>query len=128
VSATATVNVGAGNKNGLALQEKLDRLMAKTKPNKRELTLQCFRELYPKLEEYLAQGKLLKDVLAAFNELAQAKVCTRTFSDMLKEERVRRNDNGNPVCCPACNQPLPPNALTNSGTNSETSTDSDSEE
>ena len=37
-----------------------------------------------------ASGKLLKDILAAFNELAQAKVCARTFNDMLEQERARR--------------------------------------
>lgn len=90
----------------LALQDKLDRLLAKTKPTKRDLTLQYFRDLYPKLEVHLASGKLLKDVVAAFNELAQAKVCARTFNDMLDQERARRDDAGNPVCCVACGVPL----------------------
>jgi hypothetical protein len=89
-----------------ALHDKLDRLLAKAKPNKRELTLQVFRDLYPKLEAHLASGKLLKDVVAAFNELAQAKVCARTFNDMLDQERARRDDAGNPVCCVACGAPL----------------------
>ncbi|CAN4280804.1 hypothetical protein LJR125_003712 [Pseudoxanthomonas sp. LjRoot125] len=89
-----------------ALHEKLDRLMAKAKPTKREMTLQQFRDLYPRLESYLASGKLLKDVLVAFNELTQAKVCARKFNDMLDHERARRDAAGNPICCTACGQPL----------------------
>jgi hypothetical protein len=89
----------------LALQDKLDRLLAKAKPSKRELTQQYFRDLYPKLEAHLASGKLLKDILAAFNELVQAKVCARTFNEMLEQERARRDEAGNPICCVACGQP-----------------------
>lgn len=92
----------------LALQDKLDRLLAKAKPSKRELTQQYFRDLYPKLEAHLASGKLLKDILAAFNELVQAKVCARTFNDMLEQERARRDEAGNPICCVACGQPVKP--------------------
>ncbi len=90
----------------LALQDKLDRLLAKAKPSKRELTQQYFRDLYPKLEAHLASGKLLRDVLAAFNELAQAKVCARTFNEMLDQERARRDKAGNPICCVTCGQRL----------------------
>ena len=89
-----------------ALHDKLDRLLAKAKPAKRELTLQLFRGLYPRLESHLASGKLLKDVLAAFNELTQAKVCARTFNEMLGQERACRDEAGNPVCCVACGQPV----------------------
>ena len=32
----------------LVLQDRLDRLLAKAKPTKREITLQHFRDLYPK--------------------------------------------------------------------------------
>ncbi len=94
------------DKATLALQDKLDRLLAKAKPTKRELTQQYFRDLYPKLEAHLASGKLLKDILAAFNELVQAKVCARTFNEMLEQERARRDDAGNAVCCVACGHPL----------------------
>ncbi len=90
----------------LALRDRLDRLLAKAKPSKRELTQQYFRDLYPKLEAHLASGKLLKDILAAFNELAQAKVCARTFNEMLEQERARRDEAGNPICCVSCGQPL----------------------
>lgn len=86
----------------LALQDKLDRLLAKAKPSKRELTQQYFRDLYPKLETHLSSGKLLKDILAAFNEVAQAKVCARTFNEMLEQERARRDEAGNPICCTSC--------------------------
>lgn len=96
----------AEDKAMLALQDKLDRLLAKAKPTKREATLQLFRDLYPRLESHLTSGKLLKDVLAAFNELTQAKVCARTFNDMLDQERSRRDAASNPVCCIACGQPL----------------------
>lgn len=92
----------------LALQDKLDRLLAKAKPTKRELTQQYFRDLYPKLEAHLASGKLLKDILAAFNELVQAKVCARTFNEMLEQERARRDAAGNPVCCVTCGHRLNP--------------------
>ena len=94
------------DKATLALQDKLDRLLAKAKPTKRELTQQCFRDLYPKLEAHLASGKLLKDILAAFNELVQAKVCARTFNEMLEKERARRDAAGKPVCCVACGHRL----------------------
>ncbi len=94
------------DKAALALQDKLDRLLAKAKPTKRELTQQYFRDLYPKLEALLASGKLLKDLLAAFNELVQAKVCARTFNEMLEQERARRDAAGNPICCVACGQRL----------------------
>ena len=89
-----------------SLYDKLDRLMAKAKPNKREQVQQRFRDLYPKMEAYLALGKPLKNVLAAFNELAQAKVCTRTFNEMLSEERARRDQGGNPAFCETCGQQL----------------------
>ena len=94
------------DKATLALQDKLDRLLAKAKPTKRELTQQYFRDLYPKLEAYLASGKLLKDILAAFNELVQAKVCARKFNEMLEQERARRDAAGEPICCVACGQRL----------------------
>ncbi|MEG2805490.1 hypothetical protein [Stenotrophomonas sp.] len=94
------------DKATLALQDKLDRILAKAKPTKRELMQQHFRDLYPRIESHLASGKLLKDVLAAFNELTQAKVCARTFNDMVDQERSRRDAASNPVCCIACGQPL----------------------
>lgn len=94
------------DKAKLALHDKLDRLLAKAKPTKRELILQHFRDLYPRLESHLAAGKLMKDVLAAFNELAQAKVCARTFNEMLDQERARRDEAGNPVCCATCGRSL----------------------
>lgn len=91
-----------------ALQDKLDRLLAKARPTKRELIQQHFRDLYPKLEAHLSSGKLLKDIVAAFNELAQAKVCARTFNEMLEQERCRRDSDGNPVCCVSCGHRLAP--------------------
>lgn len=114
----STGAIAVEDKTTLALQEKLDRLLAKAKPTKRELTLQQFRDLYPRLEVHLAAGKLLKDVLAAFNELVQAKVCTRTFKEMLDQERARHHEGGSPVCCNACGQPLRPRS-----TGSKASTD-----
>ena len=98
--------IAAEDKAMLTLQDKLDRLLAKAKPKKRDITQQHFRDLYPKLEAHLASGKLLKDVLSAFNGLVQAKVCTRTFNEMLAQERARRDDAGNSVCCFACGHPL----------------------
>jgi hypothetical protein len=102
---TATMPVAA-DKAAIALQEKLDRILAKTKPNKREQVSMYFRDLYPKLEEHIALGKSLKDVLAAFNSLTQSNVCLRTFNDMLAKERDHRGDVGDPACCHACGQPL----------------------
>ncbi|HKR77114.1 MAG TPA: hypothetical protein VJR95_10630 [Rhodanobacter sp.] len=106
MSADVTHPTAVEDKATLALQDKLDRLLAKAKPSKRELTQQYFRDLYPKLEAHLASGKLLKDVLAAFNELVQAKVCARTFNEMLEQERARRDQAGNPICCAACGRPM----------------------
>lgn len=93
-------------KSTSALHDRLDRLLAKAKPTKRELIYKSFRDLYPKLEAHLSGGKLLKDVLAAFNEVAQTKVCARKFNEMLDEERARRDSLGNPVRCLACGQRL----------------------
>jgi hypothetical protein len=106
VSPDAIPATAVEDKATLALQDKLDRLLAKAKPSKRELTQQYFRDLYPKLEAHLASGKLLKDILAAFNELVQAKVCARTFNDMLEQERARRDAAGEPVCCVTCGHRL----------------------
>ena len=96
------------NSASRALSDKLDRLLAKAKPSKRELIQQYFRNLYPRLEAHLSKGVPLKDVLAAFNELAQAKVCARTFNDMLAQERADRDRGGNPIRCLACGNPLAP--------------------
>lgn len=96
----------SSDKLALALQDKLDRLLAKNKPSKRERTQNQFRDLYPRLESHLAQRKPLKDVLAAFNELTQSKVCVRTFNEMLDQERSRRNQHGDLIACTACGQPL----------------------
>ena len=93
-------------KSTSALHDRLDRLLAKAKPTKRELIYKSFRDLYPKLEAHLTSGKLLKEVLSAFNELAQAKVCARKFNEMLEQERARRDEAGNPICCVACGQPV----------------------
>ena len=94
------------DKAAIALQEKLDRLLAKAKPNKREQVWMYFRDLYPKLEEHIALGKPLKDVVAAFNSLTQSNVCLRTFNEMLAKERNHRGEVGDPACCHACGRPL----------------------
>ena len=94
-------------KGVIALHEKLDRFLSKAKPTKRELTLQHFRDLYPRIEAHLDRGKLLRDVISAFNEVSQSKVCARKFNEMLSQERARREQNGDPICCRACGRPLP---------------------
>lgn len=99
-------NTTTDSKVTLSLQEKLDRLLAKATPSKRDLIQQVFLSLYPKLETYLAQGKSLKEVLAAFNKLAESNVCQRTFREMLDKERECRDQDGNPICCQSCHQPL----------------------
>lgn len=99
-------HAGEGIKSVQSMHEKLDRLMAKHKPSKRDQVHQVFRDLYPRLEVYIAMDKPLKEVLAAFNELSKSKVCTRTFNDMLAQERARRDDIDDPACCAACGQPL----------------------
>ena len=98
--------VAVDDKSISALHDRLDRLLAKAKPTKRELIHKCFRDLYPKLEAHLTSGRLLNDVLAAFNEVAQTKVCARKFNEMFDEERARRDSFGNPVRCLACGQRL----------------------
>ena len=92
--------------NTQALHNKFDRLLAKAKPTKRELIQQCFRDLYPKLEVSLSKGTPLKDLINAFNELAGAKVCARTFNEMLLQERGRRDQEGNSVFCENCGNRL----------------------
>ena len=106
MSANVIPPTAVEDKAMLSLQDKLDRLLAKAKPSKRDLTQQNFRNLYPKLEEHITLGRPLKEVLAAFNTLTQSNVCLRTFKEMLAGERDRRNDSGDPACCPTCSQPL----------------------
>ena len=96
----------ATDKATLNLDDKLDRLLAKAKPSKREQVMKTFRDLFPKLEEHISQGRPLKDVLAAFNSLALSNVCMRTFNDMLAKERNHRGEVGDRACCHACGQPL----------------------
>jgi len=100
--------MNATDKVTLDLQDKLDRILAKAKPSKREQIQKAFLDLYPKLEEHIALGKPLKEVLAAFNALIQSNVCVRKFNEMLASERNRRNKDGNPACCHACGQVLKP--------------------
>lgn len=102
---TATGSSGA-DKATRDLQDKLDRLLARAKPSRRDQIQKNFRGLYLKLEEYLAQGKSLKDVLSAFNALNQSNVCLRTFNDLLDKERERRGKDGASVCCHACGRPF----------------------
>ena len=90
----------------LALQEKLDRMMAKGKPTKREEALKSFRYVYPRLESYFASGKPMKEVLTAFNEVTQSKMCARTFKELLDQERMRRDQDGNSICCESCGHVL----------------------
>lgn len=96
------------DKATLALQDKLDRSLAKTKPSKRELTLQYFSDLYPRLEAHLALGKSLKDVLVAFNDVTHLKVCARTFNEMLKQQRSNNTNGGDAPGCRTCGKPLSP--------------------
>lgn len=93
-------------KAAFALHEKFDRAMAKAKPTKREEALKSFRNLYPSLELHIAAGKPLKDILAAFNDVTQNKMCARTFKDLLDQERAQRNRAGDRICCHSCGQPL----------------------
>jgi len=102
---TVTMPVAA-DKAAIALQEKLDRLLAKAKPSKREQVQKNLRDLFPKLKQHIWQGKPLKEVLAAFNALTQSNVCLRTFNEMLVKERSRRDKDGDPACCHACGQVL----------------------
>jgi hypothetical protein len=90
----------------LDLQVKFDRLLAKTKPSKREQIQGKFRDLYPNLEAHLVQGKTLKEVLAAFNGAIQSSVCMRTFKEMLAAERSRYDQEGKYACCHYCGQSL----------------------
>ena len=79
----------ASNTAAMDLQGKFDRLMAKSKPSKREQTKKIFRDLYPALREHIAHGKPLKEVLTAFNTLNRSSLCLRTFNDMLAKEHER---------------------------------------
>lgn len=90
------------------LVEKFDRLLAKTKPAKRENTRQHLAILYPRIEAYLAKGGLFKDVLAKFNEVAGTKLCARTFKGMLENERRQHTELNSNVFCTTCKQQLPP--------------------
>lgn len=106
MTATTTSQSSDADKTTRDLQGKLDRLLARTKPSKREQIQKNFRHLFPKLEEHLALGKPLKGVLAAFNALNQSNVCLRTFNDLLNRERERRGKDGASVRCHACGQPF----------------------
>ena len=106
MSAGAMPTAAGEEKAMLALQVKLDRMVAKGKPTKRDEALKSFRYLYPRLESYFASGKPMKEVLTAFNEVTQSKMCARTFKDLLDQERARRDQHGNPICCDCCGHPL----------------------
>jgi len=110
------------------LQSKLTRLLAKAKPNKREQVLISFRCLYPTLEEHIALGKPLKEVLAAFNALTQSNVCLRKFNEMLSSERKRRDKDGSPACCHACGQVLKSLDLDHSTLQAQTPSESETAE
>lgn len=92
-------------KAAFALHEKFDRAMAKAKPTKREEALKSFRNLYPRLEMYLAEGKPMKEVLAAFNEVTNGKVCARTFKELLKQQRANQASSGSHIASCTCGQP-----------------------
>lgn len=115
-------NTHPENQAALALQEKLDRLLAQAKPSKRDVIQQQFRDVYPTLETHLA-NKPLKEVLSAFNTLIKAKVCIRTFNEMLFKERARRDEDGNPICCDACGQVRPLRTLAGPGSDSSPGSD-----
>ena len=116
----------AENSATQTLLDKLERSLAKVKPSRRELTLQYFRDLYPRLEAYLAHGKPLKDVLTAFNDATQLKVCARTFNEMLKQQRIGSTSGGETICCQTCGKALAP--LTLQGGVTSAATEADTEE
>ncbi len=102
----SVTSTSPGPRASTANIEKLDRFLSKAKPSRRDLVLTQFRELYPRLEEHLKSGRAMKDLLSAFNDVAQAKVCSRTFKEMLASERDRRLKAGDLVHCSACGQPI----------------------
>ncbi|MHB1056938.1 MAG: hypothetical protein ACYC0F_03515 [Rhodanobacter sp.] len=115
----------ATEKAALDLQEKLNRLLAKTKPSKREQVMKNFRNLFPRLQEHICQGKPVKEVLAAFNALNQSNFCLRTFNDLLNKERERRRKDGASVRCHACGQPLEITGATDSTFTDSNTSDTD---
>lgn len=82
-------NTSDANKDKHDLRIKFDRLVKKRKPNKRTLILKIFRELYPRIEEYIDQGMNVAEAREVFNEIAHSNVCVRTFNRMLSDARER---------------------------------------
>ena len=65
-----------------------------------------FREAYPILEQHIA-GKMRKKVLMdQFNAAYQHELNLIQFRKLLKEERVRRQAEGDALRCPSCHQLL----------------------
>lgn len=120
VELTAATTSALSDKAALSLEQKFNRLLCKSRPSKRQVIQKTCEDLYPTLEQHLAQGRPLKQVLAAFNELAGANVCVRTFNAMLAKERARRGAYVGLNICHACGQPLgrtnPESLLPNSST------------
>lgn len=85
----ASANTSDANKGKHDLRTKFDRLVKKRKPNKRALILKIFRELHPRIEEYITEGMTVAEAREVFNEIARSNVCARTFANMLGDERDR---------------------------------------
>ena len=95
------------DKRGNALLDKFDRALSRRVSSKREQTEAAFQELFPRLRAHRAQGRTMKELLIAFNSVAQSSVCAKTFKAMFEAEASRRGDAGLFSHCSACGHPLP---------------------
>lgn len=85
-----------------ALKQALDEQLSKGK-SKLE---QDFREAYPILEQHIARKMRKKVLMDQFNAAFQHELNLIQFRKLLKEERARRQAEGDAARCPSCHQLL----------------------
>jgi len=95
------------DRRGNELLAKFDRALSRRVSSKREQTEAAFQEIFPRLRAHRAQGRTMKELLVAFNSVAQSSVCAKTFKAMFEAEASRRRDAGLFSHCSACGHPLP---------------------
>lgn len=86
------------------LQRKFDLALSLKAPSA-EVT---FSEAYELIEIAIKKGLPQKDIITQVNETYDLKLHAASFRRLLNEERSARNAGGQPVLCPTCRHPLPP--------------------
>jgi len=71
-----------------------------------------FLVAYPKLQEYIIRGVSQRAALATFNQHYGHELQLPRFRQLLKAEKMRRERDGDVICCPTCSRPPMDAALT----------------